>query len=50
MARWLRSRPRSVVSRATFLVALAGVSGLALGVGLALALLALLNGLTSGLN
>jgi hypothetical protein len=50
MARWLRSRPRNVASRATFLLALAGVSGLALGVGLTLALLALLNGLTSGLN
>lgn len=50
VARWLRSRPQTVASRSIVLIALAGVSGLALGVGLALALLALLNGLTSGLN
>ena len=50
LPRWFASQPRSLLSRAVFLATLALVSGLTLGVGLALGLLALLNGMNTGLN
>jgi hypothetical protein len=50
LARWFAGQPRSLLSRAVFLATLALVSGLTLGVGLALGLLALLNGMNTGLN
>lgn len=47
---WLASRPNTVLTRGASLIVVGVLGGLALGIGLSLALVVLLNGMNSGLN